>query len=164
MPTSVCYRQAADHCAEILGQVDSECEEVIFSGSSMGGWFARIMQLTLGRSRPGLRSAALAFNPAFDLGAHGHLLLGPQVNHVTGEAYTWTPEHGAGLSRLEREVDYDAPLPFYVYVDKGDEVIGWAQSAERHASIARFHAFEGGCHSFDHYREALQDFCSGFCE
>lgn len=55
-------------------------------------------------------------------------------------------------------IDFDAPLPFFVYVDKGDELIDWRLSAARHASIARFLAFEGGSHAFEHAPEALRDF------
>jgi len=162
LPYSINYRTAAAHAAEILQLMDAGPgggpQQVVFTGSSMGGWFARIMQLMLAGARPGLPVAALAFNPAFDLGLHSHVLLGPQVNHVTLEEYAWTEQDSAGLQRLEAAVDYDAPLPFFVYVDKGDEVIGWEHSAARHRSIARFLAFEGGSHSFEHAAVALQDF------
>lgn len=168
LPCSVDYRRAAAQAGEILGGlgggfagggVDSSSpERVIFSGSSLGGWFARVMQLRLARARPGLPVEALAFNPAFDLGRHGHMLLGPQVNLVTGERYQWTARHSAALGRLEASVDTDAPLPFFVYVDQGDEVIDWQRSAAHHARIARFLAFEGGSHSFEHAPQALQDF------
>jgi predicted esterase YcpF (UPF0227 family) len=161
LPYTVDYRHAREHAAEILRRLaDAQVEQVVFSGSSMGGWFARIMQLLLARERPGLPAAALAFNPAFDLGLHGHMLLGPQVNFVTLEEYQWTERDSARLKQLEDSVDYDAALPFFVYVDKGDEVIGWEHSAARHGSIARFLAFEGGSHSFEHSLEALQDFHS----
>lgn len=169
-PYSVNYRQAREHAADILrlceraGDDDagvkphSGTAAVVFSGSSMGGWFARILQLLLGQARPELRTLALAFNPAFDLGLHHHMLLGPQVNHVTLETYDWTERDGMQLKGLEESVDYDAPLPFFVYVDKGDEVIGWEYSAARHGRMARFLAFEGGSHSFEHAREAMLDF------
>jgi len=160
-PYTVNYRPAREHAEEILRQMAGETvEQVIFSGSSMGGWFARIMQLLLVRKRPGLPVEALAFNPAFDLGLHGHLLLGPQVNFVTLEEYDWTERDSSKLKKLEQSVDYDAPLPFFVYVDKGDEVIGWEHSAARHGDIAHFLAFEGGSHSFEHSLEALRDFDS----
>lgn len=159
VPYTVNYRRAREHAAEILQRLaDDTVEQVVFSGSSMGGWFARVMQLLLARQRPRLPVEALAFNPAFDLGLHGHMLLGPQVNSVTLEEYEWTERDGAKLKQLEQSVDYDALLPFFVYVDKGDEVIGWEHSAARHRSIARFLAFEGGSHSFEHSREALRDF------
>ena len=164
VPYTVDYRRAPEHASDILAQMAAETAappaRVVFSGSSMGGWFARIMQLLLARERPDLPTAALAFNPAFDLGLHSHMLLGPQVNFVTFEAYEWTEADSARLRQLEASVDYDAPLPFFVYVDKGDEVIGWEPSAARHAGIARFLAFEGGSHSFEHSREALMDFDS----
>ena len=159
-PVSINFRRAAAHREEILESVHPGAEQVVFCGSSMGGWFARIMQLSLLARRPELTCEAVAFNPAFDLGKHGEMLLGPQVNYVTGEAYEWTVENSRQLASLERSVDYDAPLPFFVYVDKGDEVISWEASARRHSPIGRFRAFEGGCHSFDHAAEALADFDS----
>ena len=88
-------------------------------------------------------------------------ITGPQsrrfrlVGH--GERYTQVVER---LGRLEQSVDYDAPLPFFVYVDKGDEVIDWRASAARHEGIARFRSFEGGSHLFEHVREALDDFAA----
>jgi len=161
VPYPVNYRRACEHTAEILQRLAGETlDQVVFSGSSMGGWFARVMQLLLAQASPGLPVAALAFNPAFDLGLHGHMLLGPQVNFVTFEEYEWTEQDSARLKELEDSVDYNAPLPFFVYVDKGDEVISWAHSAARHASIARFLAFEDGSHSFEHSHEALRDFDS----
>jgi predicted esterase YcpF (UPF0227 family) len=128
----------------------------------MGGWFARILQLMLEQRRPDIKSAAIGFNPAYDLRTHGHMLLGSQQNHVTLENYVWTEDHGDELHRLEAAVDYDAGLPFFVYLDKGDELIGWEHSAQRHAPISKVTAYEGGCHSFDHYHEALADFERAF--
>jgi predicted esterase YcpF (UPF0227 family) len=158
LPVSINFRQAADHRRLILEQVDNELDEVIFCGSSMGGWFARIMQLSLTGFRPGIRTAAIGFNPAFDLGPNENFLVGPQMNYVTFEEYEWTTDHGRQLRILEERVDYDAEQPFYVYCDKGDEVISWQASASRHREISHFVAYEGGCHSFDHYEQALGDF------
>jgi len=158
IPVSVCYRRALEQSREILALVGESVTEIVFCGSSMGGWFARIMQLLLNRDKPGLKATAIAFNPAFDLGLHGHMLLGPQLNYVTLEAYEWTVDHSAQLRALEDSVDYGAELPFFVYIDKGDEVIEWKYSASKHSPISRFTAFAGGCHGFDHFREALADF------
>jgi predicted esterase YcpF (UPF0227 family) len=155
---SICYRRAAEQVPEVLDMVPASSGEAVFCGSSMGGWFARIVQLKLSRTRPGVRTAAVGFNPAYDLSMHAYLLLGPQQNHVTLENYVWTSEHSAALRSLETSVDYSAPLPFFVYLDKGDEVIGWERSAARHRPIARLLAFDGGCHSFEHFHEALADF------
>ena len=175
VPRSVNYRRATEESAAILrelgvpspssppapgpsGKAGADTGHIIFAGSSMGGWFARIMQLMLAQARPEAAIEALAFNPAFDLRLHRDVLLGPQINHVTLEEYEWTEADGERLAGLEQAVDYDAPLPFFVYVDKGDEVIGWHYSAARHGPIARFVAFEGGSHTFEHAWEALKDF------
>jgi predicted esterase YcpF (UPF0227 family) len=158
IPVSVCFRQALEQSREILALVGESVDEVIFCGSSMGGWFARIMQLLLNHEKPGIKSLAIAFNPAFDLSMYGYMLVGPQLNYVTLEEYDWTRAHSEQLRLLESSVDYGAALPFFVYVDKMDEVISWKQSAAKHSPISRFIAFEGGCHSFDHFLEALADF------
>ncbi len=163
-PVSINYRRAVAHRDEILEGLPRELERVVFCGSSMGGWFARIMQLSLLARQPEMDCEALVFNPAYNLVEHGWMLLGPQVNHVTGEAYEWTEAHSRQLANLEQSVDYGAPFPFYVYVDKGDEVIGWEGSARRHSPISRFIAFEGGCHSFDHVFDALADFDSAHAD
>ncbi len=158
LPTTIDFRRAGEHCRDIVESVSDTEARVVFCGSSMGGWFARIAQLRLAAERPALRIDAVAFNPAFSLHRHGDLLVGPQENFVTGETYEWTAADSDRLVGLEESVDYDAPLPYFVYVDRGDEVIAWEHSAERHAGMTRFRVFDGGCHSFDHYREALQDF------
>jgi len=164
-PTTVDYRHAARQAGEIVLQLCAAWPKVpeppvcvVFAGSSMGGWFARILQLRLAARRSDWPIEALAFNPAFDLWRHGHLLVGPQVNFVTLEAYNWTEEDSAALVRLETSVDFDAPRPYFVYVDRGDEVIDWQLSAERLGRIAHFRVFEGGSHHFEHAQNALADF------
>jgi len=158
VPVSVCFRRAREHAGEVLGMVGESANLAVFCGSSMGGWFARIVQLMLADARPEIKSASIAFNPAYDLSMYGHLLLGKQHNYVTHEDYLWTVDHSNQLRALETGVRYASERPFFVYLDKGDEVIGWERSATRHDSIARLTVFEGGCHSFAHFHEALADF------
>lgn len=164
LPVSINFRQAVNHQRLILDQIHDDVDEVIFCGSSMGGWLARILQMSLTEYRPWLKTAAIGFNPAFDLGPNEDFLVGPQMNYVTFEKYEWTADHARQLRDLEEQVDYDAAQPFYVYCDKGDEVIPWEASASRHQGISRFVAFEGGCHSFDHFTEALRDFNNSYFE
>ena len=122
VPVSISFRQAAGHRKDILESLPGEVAEIVFCGSSMGGWFARIMQLSLLQSRPGIRTAAIGFNPAFDLPLHEDILVGPQVNYVTLEEYEWTAEHSRQLGMMEEGVDYDADQPFFVYCDQEDEL------------------------------------------
>ena len=158
LPQNVDYREAPRRSRELLDGIGDDVDDVIFCGASMGGWFARIMQLLLARARPGLPIAAVVFNPAFNLAEFGHLLEGPQVNYVTHQAFEWTPKHSARLVELESAVDYRGELPFWVYVDRDDEVIDADLSDRFHRDFARFHVFAGGSHSFEHAPEALRDF------
>jgi predicted esterase YcpF (UPF0227 family) len=157
-PQNVDYRDAPERARELLNEVGDDVLDVVFCGASMGGWFARIMQLLLARSRPALPVAAVVFNPAFNLAEFSHLLEGPQVNYVTQQTFEWTPRHSRRLVELETAIDYRADLPFWVYVDREDEVIDADLSARFHREFAQFHAFAGGSHSFEHAPEALRDF------
>ncbi len=160
-PQNVDYRFADRHAREILASIGSGVEQVLFCGASMGGWFSRVLQLLLARDRPGLRVEAVVFNPAFNLAEFSHHLEGHQVNFVTGAEYEFTAEHGAVLIGLERAVDFKADLPLWVYVDSGDEVINAEWSRRWYAGFSRFVAYPGGSHSFEHAREALEDYQPG---
>ena len=162
IPVSISFRQAAKHRNDILDSLPDDLAEVIFCGSSMGGWFARIMQLSLLQSRPEVKTAAIGFNPAFELSSHEDVLIGPQVNYVTFEEYEWTADNSGQLRAMEKGVDYEADPAFFVYCDMDDEVIPWKASEARHREISRFIAYPGGCHSFDHFDEALEDFAQHY--
>ena len=160
-PQNVDFRRAADRGREVLDTIGPDVNRVTFVGASMGGWFARIMQLLLLRERPDLPVDAVAFNPAFNLEEFSHYLEGAQENYVTGERFEFTAGHGRQLAQLERSVDYRSAAPFRVYVDRGDETISAEWSERFHGEFAVFTAYPGGCHSFDHAREALEDYQPG---
>ena len=119
VPVSVCYRRAGEQSKEILAQIGDDADEVIFCGSSMGGWFARIMQLLLEQQSSAIRTASIAFNPAYHLGMYGHLLLGPQRNYVTQEEYEWTMDHSDGLRALENECAIRCAAPLLCLRGRG---------------------------------------------
>lgn len=157
-PQNIDYREAPERARAVLGKVGEDVRDVVFCGASMGGWFARILQLRLARERPGLPVAAVVFNPAFDLAEFSHLLEGPQINYVTEQRFEWSPRHSRRLVDLEASVDYRADPPFWVYVDRDDEVIDADLSERFHRGFARFRVFAGGSHSFEHAPQALRDF------
>jgi predicted esterase YcpF (UPF0227 family) len=161
LPQNIDYRQVRRHASELLDHVAQDVDEVLYCGASMGGWFARIMQCLLAQRRPGLKIEAVVFNPAFNLVEFSHMLEGRQVNYVTLEEYDWTPAHSAAMVALEASIDYRADLPFRVYVDRDDEVIDAGWSEDWHRGYANFVAFAGGDHSFQHSREALDDYDNG---
>ena len=162
VPVSTCYREVEEVYESVLARIDGSVPEVVFCGSSMGGWFARVLQLTARQRWPGLSAACIAWNPAYNLAELAEVLLGPQQNFVTGERYEWTREHGEAMVRLERASGYPAAPPqdrsWYVYVDEDDEVIPLDGSREWHGERAIFTVFNGGCHSFDHAPESLEHF------
>lgn len=158
IPATIDYRGVFEHRDALLRQVDQAADEVAYCGTSMGGWFGRVMQLTLRARGFAGNTVTLAFNPAFNIPAITDHFPGRWENFVTFEQYEWTAADSRQLVRMDASVNYDAPCDFYVYVDKGDEVFDWKASAARHSGISRFVAFEGGFHSFAHFNEALEDF------
>ena len=100
-PQNVDYRMAEHRSREVLDSVEDRSAEVVFCGASMGGWFARILQLKLLQQRPRSVVRAVAFNPAFNLAEFSHYLEGAQVNYVTGESFEFTRAHGTALVGLE---------------------------------------------------------------
>jgi predicted esterase YcpF (UPF0227 family) len=156
LPVTIEYRRAAAQLEQILASIPEALDEVVFCGSSMGGWFARIAQVAT--ARKGLNVVAVAFNPVARLDGPLRQFEGPQLNYVTGEHYHWHAEDTERLLALEASVDFGADLPFWVFCDRGDELIDWRDSRARYATIARFHAFPGGEHRFLHAREALEMF------
>ena len=160
-PQNIDFRKADEQSVDLLAKVAKGVDRVVYCGASMGGWYARIMQLLLARERPELAIDCVVFNPAFNLEGFSHFLEGPQVNYVTGERSEFTRAHSQRLIRLEQSVDYGADLPFWVYVDRNDETISAEWSEKFHVGISRFRVFPGGCHSFDHTREALEDYQPG---
>lgn len=154
-PVTVDYRRAGEQRDEILATIPDDAHELVFCGTSMGGWFSRILQVSA--ARPGRRVSAVAFNPVVRL-ENMRRHEGPQLNFVTGERYHWGSADSERLIGVQAAVDFEADLPFWVFCDQGDELIDWRESRARYAPIARFHAFEGGEHRFIHAREALAIF------
>lgn len=157
-PRNIDYRRAEEHAVHVLGEAGAHSGRVIFCGGSMGGWFARVMQLSFLGQNTDAGTVAIAFNPAFNLAGFSHYLEGPQENYVTGERYVFTAEHGERLARLEASVDYSSSAPFWVFVDRDDETISATLSESFHSDFAHFNVFEGGSHRFDHAPESLEIF------
>lgn len=156
LPVTIDYRRATEQLRQILASIPEEAAEVVFCGTSMGGWFSRVAQAAA--TQPGRTVLAVAFNPVTRLDGPLRQFEGPQLNFVTGERYDWHPEDTDRLLALEATVDFTIDQPFFVFCDEGDELIDWRESRARYAPIARFQAFPGGEHRFAHAREALEIF------
>lgn len=133
--------------AEISAQV-SISEDVIFVGTSLGGFWAAEMG-----SRYGAPSVII--NPCIDPFNMLQKYVGTeQTNYVNGEVKTLTQEAvntypATGISRSGRYL----PL---VLLDMGDEVIDSFETRQALAGFPMVH-YAGGSHRFDHIKDAIDD-------
>ena len=134
-----------------LGECLQGCSQVVFAGSSLGGWLAmRLAALYRVQGR-------LLINPSLQpFATLRHHLSEHMVNFVSGEHYR-LPEDFTdqvqALDRCAREFE-DSGIPTLVLLDMDDEVLDSAYSLQYCQGWARVHAFEGGSHRFEHIREA----------
>ena len=158
---SIDYQNIQEEIDSLVEQVSNpEVTEVVFVGTSLGGWFARIVQLNCAEMHnPNKLIYAVAFNPSVNTGVSLREYANiSHENYVTGESTYWTMADCDMLSLAENEVDFETPMPFFVFVDKGDEVIPWASSLDEYDHISLFKSWEGGNHRFDHITESLNVF------
>lgn len=114
-------------------------------GSSMGGFFATLLQ-----QRFGFRAVLL--NPCVHPQEYFRDLIGPQENTVTGRRFELKE------SMLQDLLDYDGAIKLtpeqlsklLICLQTGDEVLDY-RKAQRFYQGARFIVQEGGCHGFDHF-------------
>lgn len=154
-PENIDYKKPAFHIRDLLYRMKDE-ELTIVSGCSLGGWFARIMQLKLVEQNPEKNVMALAFNPSVNPGESLLKARGWLENYKTKEQYAWTHIDCEELTDLQESVDYEETgEKFFVFLDSGDEQICPVYSSTYYAKFTPVTTFEGGSHSFEHTKEAL---------
>lgn len=128
-----------------VGKVDPD-EEIIFVGTSLGGFWAAIMSSVF-------RCSALLLNPALD-----------PVNTLqkyTGQVVddkTWTLTDCFEYKKYELKLNDG--IPRIVLCEKGDEVISYKDVEEQLQLDKYYHAhlkvLEGGSHRFENYPEMIE--------
>ena len=140
-----------------LAQLEQCCagvavDELTIVGSSLGGFYARVLAEKLG-------CRAVLLNPSirpFDTLAH---YLGPQTNLYTGEVFEFTDAHVRALRR-RFIVQITHPERYLLLVETGDEVLDYRAAVSYYAGAAQI-VIEGGDHelkSFPQHIAALLQF------
>ena len=125
--------------------------EVIFMGSSMGGFASEYLAMKTG-------SKAIMINPAISPSALLPQFVGVKANYETVQAYDWQPEHCEQYQQFEEELAASKRvLNRTILLDMADELLDSATTLEKYQAIAHVLTFEGGSHSFEHIRQALPD-------
>jgi hypothetical protein len=123
--------------------------EVIFMGSSMGGFASEYLAMKTG-------SKAIMINPAISPSALLPEFIGVTANYETGQAYDWQQQHCEQYQQFEHELAASKRvLNRTILLDMADELLDSATTLEKYQAIAQVLTFQGGSHGFEHIHQAL---------
>jgi predicted esterase YcpF (UPF0227 family) len=124
-------------------------QEVIFMGSSLGGFTSEYLAMKTG-------SQAIMINPAIK---PSHLLtefIGVTANYETGLPYEWQQSHCDQYQAYEEELaNSKAVLQRTILLDMADELLDAEKTRTKYQNQAQVVCFAGGSHSFEHMQQAL---------
>ncbi len=149
---NVDYRDFQEIIEDMLFQWNQYLDQsydVIFMGSSMGGFASEYLAMKTG-------CKAIMINPAV---APSELLpqfIGVTENYETGQPYQWLASHCEQYRDYEKELDSSTQLiNRIILLDKADELIDSEKTRLKYQDQANIVCYEGGSHSFEHIKQAL---------
>ncbi len=123
--------------------------DVIFMGSSMGGFSSEYLAMKTG-------AKAVLINPAISPSTLLPGFIGVTENYETGQAYDWYQPHCDQYRTFESElVNFQQSIHRTVLLDEGDELIDTAKTQLKYKDLAHVVVYQGGSHSFEHMGQAL---------
>ncbi len=123
--------------------------DVIFMGSSMGGFASEYLAMKTG-------CKAIMINPAIKPSELLPQFIGVTENYETAEAYQWQQADCEQLERYEEELESSTQkIDRTVLLDEADELIDSAKTLAIYKEKANVVTYDGGSHSFEHIKQAL---------
>lgn len=130
-------------------QYKAQSFDVLFMGSSMGGFSSEYLALKTG-------SKAILINPAITPSQLLPKFIGVEANFETGQPYQWQQAQCDQFQTYETELqNSDVNLDLIVLLDKGDELLDSEIAYLKYKDSAKVYMYDGGSHSFEHMRQAL---------
>ena len=128
--------------------LDQGCE-VVFMGSSMGGFASEYLAMKTG-------TKAVMINPVIRPSELLPRFIGVEANYETGEPYHWLQSHcDQYVSHERRLADNLLAIDRTVLLDRDDELLDAEKTRLKYQAIAHVVTFDGGSHAFDHMQQAL---------
>ena len=123
--------------------------DVVFMGSSMGGFASEYLAMKTG-------SKAIMINPAI---APSELLpqfIGVTENYETGRPYHWEQHHCEQYRQYEQELaSSKQSINRTLLLDMADELLDAENTLAKYQDKANVVSYSGGSHSFEHIKQAL---------
>lgn len=123
--------------------------DVIFMGSSMGGFASEYLAMKTG-------CKAIMINPVMSPTALLPQFIGVTENAETGQPYQWHQTHCEQYRQYEQELaSSQQSINRTILLDMADELLDSEKTLLKYQAIAHVVTFAGGSHSFEHMRLAL---------
>jgi len=125
--------------------------DVVFMGSSMGGFTSEYLAMKTG-------CKAIMINPAITPSELLPQFIGVTENSEIGQAYHWDQGHCDQYRQYEKELENtNQAIDRTILLDIADELIDARNTLSKYQEkeTANVVTYDGGSHSFEHIREAL---------
>lgn len=123
--------------------------QVVFMGSSMGGFASEYLAMKTG-------SKAIMINPAITPSELLTQFIGTTENSELGLTYDWQASHCQQYLLYQQHLQNNTQaIDRTILLDMGDELIDSQQTLIKYQNKAKLVTFEGGSHSFEHMQQAL---------
>jgi predicted esterase YcpF (UPF0227 family) len=128
---------------------NSGCE-VIFMGSSLGGFTSEYMALKT-------QTAAIMINPAISPSELLVQFIGVTENFEIKQAFDWSKAHCEQFKPYEAELNqkHKGTIHRTILLDMGDELLDSSKTQRKYQDVADVFTYEGGSHGFEHIGDAL---------
>ncbi len=123
--------------------------DVVFMGSSMGGFASQYLAMKTG-------CKAIMINPAITPSELLPQFIGVAENYETGQPYQWDQSNCEQYRKYENELESSVQqIDRTILLDMADELIDSEKTLSDYKEKANVVTFEGGSHSFEHIKQAL---------
>lgn len=123
--------------------------DVIFMGSSMGGFASEYLAMKTG-------CKAIMINPVSSPSDLLPQFIGVTENYETGQPYLWEQQHCDQYLQYQQELgNSKQAIDRTILLDMADELLDARQTLSKYRAVAKIVAYEGGSHGFEHMRQAL---------
>jgi len=149
---NVDYRDFEGIVEDILFQWNQYLDQsydVIFMGSSMGGFSSEYLAMKTG-------CKAIMINPVIVASELLSQFIGVTENYETGQPYQWDQNNCNQYIKYEKEIEISAQsIDRTILLDMADELIDSENTVLVYKDKANVVAYDGGSHGFEHIKQAL---------
>ena len=149
---NVDYRDFEGIVEDILFQWNQYLDQsydVIFMGSSMGGFSSEYLAMKTG-------CKAIMINPVIVASELLSQFIGVTENYETGQPYQWDQNNCNQYIKYEKEIENSAQsIDRTILLDMADELIDSKNTVLVYKDKANVVAYDGGSHGFEHIKQAL---------